>query len=241
MTMPAPLPSHWPSPLTGTVVILGGTFDPVHIGHIALARRVVESLSITPGSTTPVRALFIPAARSPHKSAGPRAGDEHRVRMLEVALRGWADAGVWTDELARPAPSYTVDTLERLRTLVPGVTLRLLLGQDQAVAFHRWREPRRIIELAPPIVLPRRQHAGFSATSAQSPGALADALRVSGFWSEPEIERWCGALIDVGLLEVSSTQVRALLAAGTITADAQVGPYLPPGVLEYIRERALYE
>ncbi len=241
MPPPSPLPAHWPTPLTGTIVVLGGTFDPVHIGHIALARRVAESLSITPGTAPPVRTLFVPAARSPHKATGPRASNEHRVRMLEIALAGWPEAGVWTDELSRPAPSYTVDTLERLRSLAPNAALRLLLGQDQALAFHRWREPRRIMDLAPPIVLPRRQYAGFSAGTAQSPRAFADALRVSGFWSEQEVDRWCAAMIDVGLLEVSSTHVRSLLAVGTITADAQVGPYLPLGVLEYIRERALYE
>lgn len=207
------------------VLLVGGTFDPPHRAHVELARRARDRRCAGAGL------VFVPAARSPHKSSGPLASDSERVAMLEFAIERVEHAGVWTDEVDRAVsgePSYWVDTLERARMLVGDAWLGFVIGADQAVAFDRWREARRILELAEPVVLLREPWG--------SADALLDAMRDA--WSDAELERWASWCVDVGTIDVSATEIRAMLRDDR--ESARLESVLSPGVLGFIRERGLY-
>jgi nicotinate-nucleotide adenylyltransferase len=239
-----------------SVIVFGGTFDPPHVGHVRLPVRVREVLDEREGEASRSWLLYVPAARSPHKEYGPVASDDERSEMLRLALSETPRSAVWTDEMDRgrvaisgtveadagaaggtehkPAPSYTVDTLARLREWLDehglsGAKVFLLIGADQAVTFHYWRQPRDILRLAKPLVMIRGE--------ARNADALVERIGGLGFWDRREMEMWRGAIVPIGRIDVSATQVRAALAAGS---EEEAANLLPPSVLEYIRERKLY-
>ncbi|HKC89923.1 MAG TPA: nicotinate-nucleotide adenylyltransferase [Candidatus Limnocylindria bacterium] len=118
--------------------VFGGTFDPVHVGHLAIAHAALESLRLD-------RVVFVLAKRSPLKDRGPVASEADRLAMLELAVAGEPRFAVSRAELDREGPSYTVDTLERLSG--PD-ELFLILGSDAIADFPRWKDPDRIGRLA---------------------------------------------------------------------------------------------
>jgi nicotinate-nucleotide adenylyltransferase len=225
----------------GVVVLFGGTFDPPHVGHVILPARVRDALEHAHGCPGRGWLVYVPAARSPHKAQGPAARDQDRAAMVALAISELPRAGVWTDEIdraaldpARTEPSYTVETLGRARAWLDehglsGATLRLLIGADQAVSFHRWRDPRDILRLAKPAVMIRGAE--------READVLADRIAASGFWSAQELAQWRGSIVPVGVIDVSATQVRAALRSGD---DELARQCLPGPVLEYIRSRGLY-
>jgi nicotinate-nucleotide adenylyltransferase len=238
----SPVPLDLPAPAgLRTLLVLGGSFDPVHRGHVdlpLLARQHLERQHGAPGS---VHLLFVPAARSPHKAARPTP-DAHRLAMLNLATQHLPRAGVWTDELDRArhapdTPSYTIDTVGRLRNWLVEhelgqLSVRLLIGADQARAFHLWKDAPELLRLAEPVVMLR-------GTDRQ---ALLQAL--APHWPPDELARWGARIASVGQLDVSSSALRAALAQG---AQAQGGPgphlerLLDPQVLSYIQRHRLYE
>src|SRR5689334_8677925 len=123
------------------VGIFGGTFDPVHIGHLILAERCREQGRLE-------EVWFIPAARPPHKEAGELTRFEQRVEMLALALAGNPAFRTLELEKERPGPSYTVDTLSQLRQAHPSAELWLIVGGDTLVDLPHWREPARVLEQA---------------------------------------------------------------------------------------------
>jgi nicotinate-nucleotide adenylyltransferase len=125
--------------------VFGGTFDPIHHGHLAIALAALESLGLE-------RVVFVPARRSPLKDVGPVASAEDRVAMLERALDGEPRFECSRIELERDQPSYTVETLEALR---PRGELFFILGADAARDLEKWHSPERIRELAT-LVIARR-------------------------------------------------------------------------------------
>jgi nicotinate-nucleotide adenylyltransferase len=120
------------------VGVFGGTFDPVHVGHLAIANAALESVPLD-------RVLFVLARRSPLKERGPVAPEADRLRMLELAIAGEPRFAVSRIELDREGPSYTVETLERL---AGDDLLFLILGSDAIADFPRWKDPDRIAKLA---------------------------------------------------------------------------------------------
>lgn len=125
--------------------VFGGTFDPVHVGHLAIANDALDELELE-------RVFFVPARRSPLKQDGPVASPEDRLAMLTAAIADEPRFRVSPVELDRKGPSFTVDTLEALRG---EGALFLILGSDAYADFERWREPARIRDLAT-IVLAAR-------------------------------------------------------------------------------------
>ncbi|MBX3322995.1 MAG: nicotinate-nicotinamide nucleotide adenylyltransferase [Phycisphaeraceae bacterium] len=225
---PTPLPVD---PRSAELVLFGGSFDPPHRAHFAFARFVLETV---PGSSL----IFVPAARSPHKSTGPIATGPQRVAMLEAGLSDLGLAtdpriGIWTDELDRAEsgsePSYFVDTLCRARSLLPAsVRVRFVIGSDQWCSLGDWREPHAILELAAPILLVRG--ASVETTPPAPPGPSAPP----GSWSAAE-----RLLFDRAVLphqprfDASSTQARALLANDPQCDDLDA--LLTPSVLHLAR------
>ncbi|MDX9911374.1 MAG: nicotinate-nicotinamide nucleotide adenylyltransferase [Phycisphaerales bacterium] len=254
-----PLPA---APPGAGVLLFGGTFDPPHRAHIALARAAQRELARRGHSTTLV---FVPAARSPFKPGGPEASGEERARMLVAAMRereagevppiGLGNGaepmpwGVWTDEIDRAdagEASYWVDTLRRARTLLDAqqradARLWFIVGTDQALSLHQWREPHEILRLARPIVLARASEHAF-ADKRVDPAMRArfmEQLRATGAWSDEEMSTWGEALLEgQPLLAHRATDAREALARGA--SDDELRSLLHHGVLAIIRERGLY-
>ncbi|MFM9958781.1 MAG: nicotinate-nicotinamide nucleotide adenylyltransferase [Phycisphaerales bacterium] len=223
----------------GTVLLYGGSFDPPHAYHLAAQR--FAAAAVDSGRAV---CLYVPAARSPLKDTGPAAGDADRVAMLRAMLKARRGAAVWTDEVDRAAwlrergtasPSYTIDTVRRLRALLgKGVRVRLVIGTDQAVAFHRWRSARTLLRMAEPVVLPR---AGIT-----NGNELVNAMRTSAartFWTTRETAAWAARMADAPLVAESSTQLRQLLR-GTRAERARALKRLPAPAASVIRTRGLY-
>ena len=125
--------------------VFGGTFDPVHVGHLAIARAALEAVPLD-------RVLFVPARRSPLKERGPFASEADRLAMLETAIADEPRFSLSHAELEREGPSYTVETLERL---AGDDELFLILGSDALADFPRWKDPERIARLVTLLVADR--------------------------------------------------------------------------------------
>jgi nicotinate-nucleotide adenylyltransferase len=128
--------------------VLGGSFDPVHHGHLIVGQVASETLGLD-------SLRFVPAREQPFKRGRHRSAPEHRAAMLELALGGSAGMVLDRTELDRPPPSYTVHTLEELRRRNPGSQLVLLLGADVASELSAWHQAERIPELARVVVFAR--------------------------------------------------------------------------------------
>jgi nicotinate-nucleotide adenylyltransferase len=124
------------------LALYGGTFDPIHNGHLLLARDALESLKLD-------RIIFIPAALSPHKLATKPAPAQLRLQMLAAAIAEEPGFALDDCELSRPGPSYAIDTVERIRAAYTGATLYYLIGADNVRELHTWRrieDLRRLTE-----------------------------------------------------------------------------------------------
>ncbi len=185
------------------LAVFGGSFDPVHLGHLAVADAVHAALA-------PDLLLWIPAGRAPHKPDAAPAEAEDRAALLALALAGRPREELRRDELERPGPSYTVDTLEALAVEFPGAELLLVLGGDSQEHWASWRRLDRILELATPVWFPRR---GWERLQPGIPGRM----------------------LAMPLVDLAATELRRRLAAGEDCADA-----LPSAVAAEIGRRGLY-
>lgn len=190
--------------------IFGGTFDPPHVGHVAVARDVADYLRLE-------RLIWMPAGEPPHKPDQQVSPARLRLEMTRAAATGEPRFEVSELEIRRSGPSYTVDTLRELHEVYPGSDLFLVLGSDQLRTFATgWREPEAILRLA---TLARMDRAGDDAAQA-SPDV-------------PGMER--AVHVPVHRVDVSSTEVRARVARGV-----DVSALVPPGVLAVIEREGLY-
>ncbi|MFO0895048.1 MAG: nicotinate (nicotinamide) nucleotide adenylyltransferase [Phycisphaerales bacterium] len=199
------------------ILVFGGTFDPPHRVHAAMASAAADAL----GADT---ILVIPARVNPQRTSAPPAGAEDRRAMAAIAFRREPRAVIDPVELEREGPSWTVDTLRHLHRLHPGRTLRLLVGSDQALNFHTWRESATVEALAEPAVVLRAP-----ATEAAWRAALEAQLGAAG------AARWAQRLLPVPPAPAASTDVRAALRE-----ERPVTGMLDPEVEAYVRRRGLY-
>lgn len=134
--------------------IFGGTFDPVHLGHLIIAETACTELHLD-------SVLFVPALNPPHKNIAQLTQVSHRVAMLNLALADNPRFTISTIELQRPGPSYTVDTLRTLKTLPEfrEAAFHLIIGADSLLDLHKWRAPEVIVQLAELVVYPRTKDA----------------------------------------------------------------------------------
>jgi len=128
--------------------VFGGSFDPVHHGHLIVADEARRALALT-------EIRFVPAREQPFKEGRHRAGADDRLAMLRLALAGAPGFVVDARECRREGPSYTIDTVRELRSEFPGAALSLLVGADSARDFTKWREAPAILELATLVILTR--------------------------------------------------------------------------------------
>lgn len=201
------------------VGLYGGSFDPVHLGHLHVAETAQRAAGLE-------RVVFVPAAQSPHKPGRRAAAAADRLAMLELALGARGDWTIDDLELRRPPPSFTIDTLRAVRArwgLGSTARIFLVLGSDSLAKFPEWRAAREILELAEPIVVPRE--------------ADVEALRarVRSELPPPFGERLARAIVDAPSLPAASSDIRSELRASSIAREQ-----LPAAVREYIEARGIY-
>lgn len=192
-----------PGSFDGVLGLFGGTFDPVHHGHLRMAYELRQRLEID-------RVLFIPAAEPPHR-AQPEALVGLRLEMLEAALLSETDCIVDRRELDREGPSYSIDTARSLQAEFPRHVLCLMLGMDAFLGLPQWHEWERLLDLVN-IAVARRP--GASLPHSGELGRLLQERRVI----PGETLDWAAAgqiiVQDVTQLEISSSDLRASIGAG---------------------------
>ncbi len=195
--------------------ILGGTFDPVHLGHLAAAEEAAYRFDLK-------RVLLLPARHQPLKEHDPWTTDEHRLAMLRLAVDGNPRLAISTLELERAAPSYTVDTLRLLGAAHdPSCELYFLLGIDAVNALDRWREPAALLRLARLVAMSR--------SDVREP----NWTMLRGL--EPDVEGRID-LLAVPDIDINSRELRRRVAAGE-----PIRYQVPDPVWAYIGEHGLYQ
>ena len=213
----------------GRVGVLGGTFDPVHVGHLAAARAADQALGFD-------RLLFIPANVPPHRPDSPRASGYHRLQMTALAVAGVAGWEASDVELARGGASFTFDTLTTLRQREPAAQFFFITGADAFAEIASWRRYPDLLELAHFVVI-ARTGTSFDRIRARLPqlGPRMVACDVSSpaacrAASFPSI-----FLVNADTPAVSSTEVRRRASAGEPLTGL-----VPDAVARYIAEHHLY-
>ncbi|MES2918079.1 MAG: nicotinate-nucleotide adenylyltransferase [Pseudomonadota bacterium] len=204
--------------------LFGGSFDPVHLGHVATAEALRDTLGLR-------EIRFLPAARSPLKAAA--TADVHRVAMLERALAGHPGLVLDCSELEHPAPSYTIDTLRRLRAaLGPAEPLVFILGLDSFLELPRWKDWQALTDVAHLLVVNRPgSHPRFVAALAEwLDSRLAPDIATLRTSPAGRV-----LLVDTPPRDIASRTIRAAVRAGRDTAG-----WLNPAVRDYIDLHHLY-
>ena len=192
--------------------ILGGTFNPPHLGHLVCSQEAYRELQLD-------RVMLIPARIPPHKPVEHEPGPSHRLELCRLAVCNDDRFEVSDIELGRDGPSYTVDTLQELTSKASNTELFLIVGGDIAVGLPRWREPERVLELATLAIAKRR---GTSRAAVETAiDALGGGPRAR-FFQMPRIG-------------VSSTMIRRRVRAGQ-----PIRYLVPDRVAEYIERHRLY-
>lgn len=195
------------------IAIYGGTFNPIHNGHLHIATEFTDRLGVD-------RLLFIPTNVPPHKRPQSLQPAETRLEMCRLAVEE-TKFEVSDLEIRRKGASYTVDTLEQLAKIYPGSPLYLIVGEDMFLTFLKWRNPQRIFQLATLCAAPRSEH-GVCPLKEY-------ARKIEALGAQVRIE-------NITYLPISSTMVREAVKAGN-----DISKMVPEKVADYIRRNHLYE
>ena len=198
------------------VGVLGGTFDPPHLGHLILAQEAHQALELT-------QVLFVPAGEPWRKAGRELSARQQRLAMVERAVSSNSAFAVSTAELDRPGPSYTAETMAQLRQQFGAETeLFFIMGADSLVDFPHWHQPLRILELAR-LAVAERSPLGNEALDEALPEELAEALRARVVW------------LSMPLIAISASAVRERVRQGL-----PIRYWVPEAVEEYIGRHGLY-
>ena len=192
--------------------LMGGSFNPVHCGHVALARAALKSGKVE-------HVLFLPTGNPPHKKEG-LADKFDRLRMVELAVEHEAGMSVCREEIDRNGVIYTVDTLAALKRKRPDCTLTYLIGADTLRALGTWRRVETVIERCKFLVMMREGE------------TREEVIRLAGLWTSrgAQID-----FLDARKMDISSTQIREQIQKGL-----PFERFVPQAVADYIHERGLY-
>ena len=196
--------------------IYGGSFDPIHYGHLLLAERCREAAELD-------EVWFIPCAINPHKTEGAFGSDRQRSEMIELAISGYPPFKLNRIELDRGGNSFTVDTVTTISDQHPDDQLYLLMGDDSLESFSGWKEPGEICRLATPLIV-NRPGSGNVDLSVLQPFVDGDRLA--------EIQ---SAQLESPMIDISSTDIRHRVQQGK-----SIRFLLPRGVEIYIQSKGLY-
>ena len=198
------------------IAIFGGTFNPVHVGHLIAAQDAHEIMGID-------RTIWVPVAEPPHKPSPDLAPGDDRLRMVNLAVAGDPRFEISDMELRRAGPSYSIDTVRECLRRLPDAEICFLIGSDSLADLHTWREIRALLDLCRFVTVARP---GFDAA-----GINPERLRLP--------RETCAALlanvVEVHPVAVSSSEVRARVARGL-----PIRYLVPDPVVSWIRERGLY-
>jgi len=198
------------------VGVLGGTFDPPHLGHLILAQEAHQALELT-------QVLFVPAGEPWRKAGRELSARQQRLAMVERAVSSNSAFAVSTAEVDRPGPSYTAETMAQLRQQFGAETeLFFIMGADSLVDFPHWHQPLRILELAR-LAVAERSPLGNEALDEALPEELAEALRERVVW------------LSMPLIAISASAVRERVRQGL-----PIRYWVPEAVEEYIGRHGLY-
>ena len=192
--------------------LMGGSFNPIHCGHVALARAALESGRVE-------RVLFLPTGNPPHKKEG-LADKFDRLRMVELAVEHEAGMAVCREEIDRDGVIYTVDTLAALKRKMPDCTLTYHIGADTLRALGTWRRVETVIERCKFLVMMREGE------------TREEVIRLAGLWTQrgAQID-----FLDARKMDISSTQIREQIQKGL-----PFERLVPQAVADYIHEHGLY-
>ena len=195
--------------------ILGGTFDPIHMGHLIIAQEAASRVALD-------EVWFIPTGQPWLKRGNRISPSHHRMEMVRLALGCNPGFKVSSIEVDRPGPSYTVDTLETLREGdAKGDSLFFILGMDSLETVHRWHQPQRLFELCTLVGVSRPEHRDFDLASLDRirPGASGEV-----------------AIVDGPNIEISGAEIRRRVSQGL-----PITYWVPRAVEKYIHEHELYQ
>ena len=196
--------------------IFGGTFDPIHIGHIQLAENLLMKTEIE-------KILFIPSAKPPHKPNQPITPFEVRYKMVELAIAGNDSFAVTDIENRSSGLSYTVKTVKQLKEMYSGDEFTLIIGGDSLCMLHTWYKSAELIKECGITAYPR-------------PGYDANPEELKRHWPVPAAAQLSKSLFDLPVTDISSTWIRQNFYTNT-----EVRKYLSTSVSEYIEEKGLYK
>ena len=200
------------------IALLGGTFDPIHLGHTAVAADTAKMIGAE-------KIIFVPAKRSPLKGFFPKAGDSDRFKMISLAIADYKDFQVSDCELQRPEPSYTLETVRRFQADYGGDTsIYWLIGADSIDELQLWYG---ITDLIDECNLSTMFRAGCSPP---------DFAKFEDIWGSGRVEKLQRNIIQTSLIDISSTEIRSRLAAGGDVSDM-----LHSAVADYIHQHGLYQ
>lgn len=200
------------------IVLFGGTFDPIHLGHSIVADEAIEQIGAE-------KLFFIPAKQSPLKGFLPKAIGKDRFEMISIAIVKKNKFEVSDYELNKPSPSYTIDTINKFQADYDSKTsLHWLIGADSINDLAYWYKITDLIDICNITTMYR---AGWNPP---------DFKRFMAIWGKQRIEKLQRNVIQTSLIDISSTKIRNTLAAGLDASDM-----LHPEVAEYIREHNLYK
>ena len=192
--------------------IFGGTFDPIHNGHIYKAEEALAKLNLD-------ELIWVVAGNPWMKSREPLSAAKHRLEMVNIAIQGKAKMKLTDIEVNRKGPTYTIDTLKDLTNRNPGDELVLLVGSDLIQEFDQWKYPDEILSLSKLAVFTRK-------TTVKDTWKMTDFYKTMGH----KLEVLCGPIIDI-----SSTAIR-----DRVISKASISEYVPKAIEKYIIENKLY-
>lgn len=211
-------------PLIEPLALFGGTFDPVHYGHLKCADQARQKLNLS-------RLFLLPAGDPPHRET-PQASTRQRLEMLNLALTEFPSLKLDDRETRRPGRSYMVETLLEIRAEFPLRPIVLVIGQDAANLLHTWFHWKQLFSLAHIVILTR------PGSTLQYPQELAGQFAQYLTSDVSELQRLLAGKVlqlEVGSVDVSATDIKRLLRKGR-----SPGSMLPANVLDYIHQNHLY-
>ena len=201
--------------MTKSIGLLGGTFDPIHQGHLAIAEDAYQQLNLK-------AVIFVPAGQPYFKALSDITTAEHRVTMLKLAIADKPYFKISLMEIERPGPSYTIDTIFRIKNgMRSDEEIYFIMGWDSLLTLHLWQEPERLISLCRLAVAPRPDY--------PNPDIKLIEKKLPGISQRTVI-------LNNPLIDISSTEIRQRVCEGLPTEDM-----VPASVARYIRENGLYQ
>lgn len=201
--------------ITERIGVFGGSFDPVHMGHLTVAQDAVERLELD-------QLIFVPAAIPPHKRHKTLASGQQRLKMLQLATESNLRFEVSDMELQRGGVSYTIDTIKQIQFEHPGAELFFIVGLDSLTILHSWKNVEELLEICTVVPFAR---------GGEDPAKIAEQIQLSNVWKTRLMER----MIRIHEVEISASEIRMRLAEGL-----SIRYLVPPEVEMYIAEHHLY-